>query len=99
MVRRWAGLKLLATYHPTSIDDIDSISLALKGYPFLSMENMRGWCKIWDGIANSWDHLMELKQKDDRDAIRQILREIASPYCANSITGDFSPSIYGKSPE
>jgi hypothetical protein len=94
MLRRWADMPMIDTYHPTNIDDIYQIKKAVEMYSFISLDGMRGWCKIWDKIIESWDKLIELQEQDDRKGIRALLAEIAAPYLANSVTGDYSPSIY-----
>jgi hypothetical protein len=81
--------------HPENIDDIKQIIQAQKDYPeIVDLENMTGWCKIWDAIIDHWPRLTELSEAGSSREVRDLLREIAAPYCTNQITGDFSSSIY-----
>ena len=95
MARRWAGHKLAATYHPTNIDDVANIIQAMEGYTFLTMDVMRGWCKIWDKIADHWPKIVELHDLDDRKGLKAFLKELSDPYLTNPITGNYASSIYG----
>jgi hypothetical protein len=96
MVRRWLGFRLSSPAHPTSIDDITEIADACESFDFLNLEDMRGFCHIWDKIYNSWEHISKLHSEGDRRGLKQFLKEIADPYCTNQITGDYSSSVYGK---
>jgi hypothetical protein len=99
MVKKWSGMPMIDTYHPTNIDDIYQISKAIEMYSFLNLECMKGWCKIWDKIIESWDRIIDLQKQDDRKGLRAFLADIAAPYLANSVTGDYTPSIYSTDAE
>jgi hypothetical protein len=94
LVRQYLGFKHQQAF-PTKIDDIDTIKLVVKGYPFLKLKSMRGFCKIWDEVVGRWDRISDLHEAGDVKGLKQFLKELSDPYLGNSITGDYSKSIYG----
>jgi hypothetical protein len=93
LMRRYAKMSYKQV-RPSNIDDIDTLVKTFEGYPFLKLESMKGFCKIWDAVVDNWDHLLKLRELNDRKAIKQHLNELASPYLLNSITHDYSKSLY-----
>ena len=95
MLRRYAGLGLPQSFHPQNIDDIQQILAAQELYPeLIDIEKMRGWCKIWDAVADQWPRILELTKSDSRREIKRLLKELSDPYLSNAITFDYSSSIY-----
>lgn len=95
MVRRWLGHELDRTYHPSTLDDIDGILAVTEKYSFIKLSDMRGWCKIWDDLHDNWERVLELKDNNDTQGLHRFLKELSAPYLTNSVTGDYSSSIYG----
>jgi len=99
MIKRWLGHELDRTYHPSTLDDINGILEVTESCDFINLRDMRGWCKIWDEIHDHWERILELKENGDTAGLHRFLKELAAPYLGNSVTGDYSSSIYVKQPK
>ena len=89
------GMSKKASNFPTNSGDIDSILAAMETYPqFIKLENMKGYCRVWEAVIKHWERIMELYAQEDRKGLARFLKELASPYLGVSHTYDYSSSIY-----
>jgi len=94
MLQRKRGSKNV--FFPRDMDDVASIIMIQKCYnKIISLDDMKGFCKIWDEIIEKWSDIEKLHDAGNGREMKSFLKNISDPYASNLATGDYSGSIYG----
>ena len=96
MIKRFVGIPMSDSNFPTNVDEVDQMIRLMESYPYIKLESMKGWCKIWDAIIADWDNIKLMSESDNRRELRDLIRAIASKYCTNQTTGNYQSSLYGQ---
>jgi len=81
---------------PRDMDDIGAVMMIQKCYSkIVSLEDMKGFCKIWDEVIEKWSEIEKLHDAGNGREMKRFLKNISDPYASNLATGDYSGSIYG----